>query len=1284
MYERRRTGYRRAQVFIAITSAVAATVFLPPTAATAAPSGVRMPFPCGETWYAHTYPGHDSNGSTHNSVDWNLAGGPDADFGKPVLAGVAGTATVQPFATGGYGNYVDVTAGDWVYRYAHLSSVSVSTGDPVDINTEIGKVGNSGSTPTNPMHPHLHYEQRHDGEPQPVTFDGLSFEYTFNDPGYPYVHTDCPGGWWQGPTPDDGSAVLLSSTGSLAVRAHAEDHTGSGLERIEITWFVPGRDSTWSKSIRWLSTLTTQFEYQINIPYDLGAGNELIVSFDVYANNGVAKEAPQGMRRICRLGTLCPPVTTNPPPTPGSGQGGGTGGGQPATSCTAGSNQVVLYTDPNYQGGCVVRGIGEYTSPEAIGLPNDSISSLKVGGGAKAQLCDNAGLTSPCEFFDHDDSDLADNTINTNTVSSVRVTGGQPTTGCEPGPLQVALYDNDNYQGLCVTKDFGEYLDPGAIGLPNDSVSSIKVGDRAKVRACANDQLNTPCEEFDYSDDHLSNNSIGTNQISSVRVYSRGGIELCDGTNFGGPCKLFGVGAFNMSDYGFYDVAESVRYDPAYQGLYHLVLWSEAGLTGNPAHYDNSVADIGPSHRNHVRSIEIYKHQPPVATTTTPANGARFPGTASSVNLSATGSGGDYRIHVWNTSFNIETPWQHSDTFAVQGLTSGSYSWQVQGRNVAGEGPWSPISTFTINTAPVAYGGEVTTPAGAPHEIELQAADADGDTLALSATELPDFATFNDGHDGTGTLSLNPRADDLGDYTITLHAADQELAGTAAVHVTVTPPDQYEGQYFNNRDLSGAPALVRGDPVVDFDWGDGTPDPALPSDNFSTRWTRTANFAAGRYLFTVTGDDGVRLFLDDMLIIDGWVDHGATTYTALHDLTAGDHTIRFEYYEAGGGALAGLRYAPVDPTDYQAQYFDNRDLFGTPELVRGDPVVDFDWGGGSPDPALPSDNFSARWTRTATFTADAYVFAITGDDGVRLFLDDTLIIDGWVDQGATTYTAIRDVTAGEHTVRFEYYEAGGGALAGLRYAPLNSGDYVAQYFDNRDLWGIPAVVRGEPTIDHDWGDGSPDAALPGDNFSARWTKTDTFAAGSYLFAITGDDGVRLYLDDTLVIDGWVDQGATTYTTTRDLTAGQHTIRFEYYESGGGALAGLRYAPVDPTDYQAEYFDNRELFGTPAVVRGDAAVDFDWGGGSPDPAVPEDNFSARWTRTATFTAGNYLFTITGDDGVRLFLDDVLILDGWVDQGPTTYATTRTLTAGEHKIRFEYYEAGGGALARLSVQ
>ena len=56
--------------------------------------------------------------------------------------------------------------------------------------------------------------------------------------------------------------------------------------------------------------------------------------------------------------------------------------------------------------------------------------------------------------------------------------------------------------------------------------------------------------------------------------------------------------------------------------------------------------------------------------------------------------------------------------------------------------------------------------------------------------------------------------------------------------------------------------------------------------------------------------------------------------------------------------------------------------------------------------------------------------------------------------------------------------------------------------------------------------------MPADNFSARWTKSLTVdEAGAYKFTVTGDDGVRLYIDGQKVLDKWIPQGATTYTVT---------------------------------------------------------------------------------------------------------------------------------------------------------
>jgi hypothetical protein len=73
-------------------------------------------------------------------------------------------------------------------------------------------------------------------------------------------------------------------------------------------------------------------------------------------------------------------------------------------------------------------------------------------------------------------------------------------------------------------------------------------------------------------------------------------------------------------------------------------------------------------------------------------------------------------------------------------------------------------------------------------------------------------------------------------------------------------------------------------------------------------------------------------------------------------------------------------------------------------------------------------------------------------------------------------------------------------------------------------------------------------------------KTQNFTAGSHTFTATADDGIRVYLDGTLVIDQWKDQSATTYTTSRQVTAGNHELKVEYYEHGGDAVAKVAISP----------------------------------------------------------------------------------------------------------------------------
>ncbi len=148
----------------------------------------------------------------------------------------------------------------------------------------------------------------------------------------------------------------------------------------------------------------------------------------------------------------------------------------------------------------------------------------------------------------------------------------------------------------------------------------------------------------------------------------------------------------------------------------------------------------------------------------------------------------------------------------------------------------------------------------------------------------------------------------------------------------------------------------------------------------------------------------------------------------------------------------------------------------------------------------------------------------------------------------------------------------------------------------------------------------------------RWTGSHTFSAGPYLFTTTADDGVRVFLDGVSLINQWKDQGPTTYTATQTVTAGSHIVRMEFYENGGGAVARLSWANTGPTDpgdpgscaagqFLAEYFNNQLLLGTPALSRCEAAINNDWGGGSPGPGVNADGFSVRWDRITHLQRGS---------------------------------------------------------------
>lgn len=390
------------------------------------------------------------------------------------------------------------------------------------------------------------------------------------------------------------------------------------------------------------------------------------------------------------------------------------------------------------------------------------------------------------------------------------------------------------------------------------------------------------------------------------------------------------------------------------------------------------------------------------------------------------------------------------------------------------------------------------------------------------------------------------------------------------------------------------------------------------------------------------------------------------------------------------GWLSQAQLVAAD-SKWTAKYWDNINLEGDPFLERKEEEIDHDWGDEGPN--VLTDAFSARWKRTDSFSAGVYRFTATMDDGMRVWVDDTLIIDSWYDSQMHTITADFYLAAGDHTVKVEYYEKSGGAIAKLDWTTISgaAGIWQGEYFNNTSLTGVPVLVRSDNAIDFNWS-GSPGSGVWADEFSVRWTGSVNLDPGTYRFSVTTDDGARLWVNGQLLIDEWRAQATATYTAEITLSGGAAQVQMEYFDHGGTAVAALAWVkvagtsppPAVPviTNWQAEYFNNTGLTGSPAIVRNDAAIDFIWGSSSPLPnVVNADHFSVRWSRTMQLNAGQYTFTAFADDGVRVWVNNQLIIDAWDIHDVRAFNGAVTLPGGATNMVIEYFEYTGLAEARL---
>lgn len=282
---------------------------------------------------------------------------------------------------------------------------------------------------------------------------------------------------------------------------------------------------------------------------------------------------------------------------------------------------------------------------------------------------------------------------------------------------------------------------------------------------------------------------------------------------------------------------------------------------------------------------------------------------------------------------------------------------------------------------------------------------------------------------------------------------------TGAVPVVETPPPppptptpvpppptsftNWKASFYTNRDLAGSPALIQDVRAINFNWGRDAPASNIPADNFSARFERTINFPTAAYELAAQVDDGVRVYVDNQLVIDSW-QIGSSRRLSAQRLLSGNHYIRVDYFEAGGDALIQFGYDVVrTSSDWEVRYYNNISLSGNPVLNRGEPrghyPLDYNWGAGSPAPGVvDADEWSGHWVGIFDFEGGDYDFSAIADDGVRVYIDGIRVIDAWSDGYKERSNRFYGIGAGRHEVRVEFYERFGGAALRVWWSRINT------------------------------------------------------------------------------------------------------------------------------------------------------------------------------------------------------------------------------------------------------
>ena len=169
--------------------------------------------------------------------------------------------------------------------------------------------------------------------------------------------------------------------------------------------------------------------------------------------------------------------------------------------------------------------------------------------------------------------------------------------------------------------------------------------------------------------------------------------------------------------------------------------------------------------------------------------------------------------------------------------------------------------------------------------------------------------------------------------------------------------------------------------------------------------------------------------------------------------------------------LPAIMYTDAELTEhgFKAEYFNSSDLSGSPVLTQTETKINYIWSAKGPDvEGIGSKNYSVRWSGYISVPATAsYTFTAGGDDGFRLIIDGTTVLDDWTASSYHSKTATKSLTRGKvYSIIFEYYQLSGDAMVDLSWQKRNdTKDYLAEYLKDADLVvaciGMNSSIEGE-------------------------------------------------------------------------------------------------------------------------------------------------------------------------------------------------------------------------------